>query len=205
MGPIDFSKFYPADPLLIEKHSIVFAGTVCEKKGIRQLILAMPEIRKQYPNTILHIYGRDWYFPDKSSYINYLKNILTKAQLQNVIFHGALSHDKLPKIYEKAEVCAFPSHIETQGLVAPETMSMEKAVLFTKAGPGPETIVDYETGLLVEPHNPNDIAEKIIWFFEHPEKALQIGKNARAFVLQKFDVDIIVRKNILFFEKIIFE
>ena len=200
--PIDFSKFYPADPLLIEKHSIVFAGTVCEKKGIRQLILAMPKIRDKFPDAKLHVYGRDWFFPDTTSYIDYLQSSLTSVELENVIFYGAVSHETLPQIYEKAAVCAFPSHMETQGLVAPEAMSMQKPVLFTKAGPGPETIKDYETGLLVDPYNPKDIAEKIIWFFEHPEKALEIGRNARRFVLRKFDIEVIVSENIDFFEKL---
>ena len=201
--PIDFSKFYPSNPTLVEKHSIVFAGTVCEKKGIRQLILAMPEIRKKFPDAKLHVYGRDWYFPDKSSYIDYLKHTLNATELENVVFHGAVAHDLLPQIYEKAEVCAFPSHMETQGLVAPEAMSMEKAVLFSKTGPGPETIVDYETGLLTEPHNPGDIAAKIIWFFEHPDESQQIGKNARTFVLDKFDINKIVKKNIDFYKQLL--
>lgn len=201
--PIDFSKFYPADSAHIEPKSIVFAGTVCEKKGIRQLILSMAYIKEKFPEAILHIYGRDWLFPDKSSYIAYLKKNLSLKDLENVIFHGTASHDLLPKIYEKAEVCAFPSHMETQGLVAPEAMSMQKPVLFTIAGPGPETIVDYQTGLLADPHDPKDIAQKIIWFFEHPEQALEIGTNAREFVLQKFDVDIIVARNIEGYKRII--
>lgn len=201
--PIDFSKFYAADSTLVEKNSIVFAGTVCEKKGIRQLILAMPQIRDKFPDAKLHVYGRDWFFPDTTSYIDYLQSSLTSVELENVIFHGAVAHDTLPQIYEKAGVCAFPSHMETQGLVAPEAMSMEKPVLFTKAGPGPETIKDYETGLLVDPHNPKDIAEKIIWFLEHPEKALEIGKNARKFVLRKFDIDKIALQNKAYFESLL--
>jgi glycosyltransferase involved in cell wall biosynthesis len=201
--PIDFSKFYPADSTKVEPKSIVFAGTVCEKKGIRQLIMSMTYIKEKFPEAILHVYGRDWLFPDKSSYIAYLKKNLSLKDLENVIFHGAVSHDELPEIYEKAEVCAFPSHMETQGLVAPEAMSMEKPVLFTALGPGPETIINYETGLLADPHNPMDIAKKIIYFFSNPEKANEMGKKAREFVLKKFNSSAIVEQNIEFYNHII--
>lgn len=201
--PIDFSKFYAANPALVESKSIVFAGTVCEKKGVRQLIQAIPIIRKKYPETVLHIYGRDWHFPDGASYIAYLKTQFSSEDLEHIIFHGPVNHDLLPEIYEKAEVCAFPSHMETQGLVAPEAMSMEKAVLFSALGPGPETIENYKTGLLADPHNPEDIAEKILWFFENPIEAIKIGKNAREFVLNKFDQYRITSRNIDFYRDLV--
>jgi glycosyltransferase involved in cell wall biosynthesis len=104
--------------------------------------------------------------------------------------------------YAQAEVCIFPSHMETQGLVAPEAMAMEKPVVFTKLGPGPETIENYETGLLCDPHNPKDIADKICWFFLNQERKEGIGKKASAFVLKKYGLDNIVNQNKIFFESI---
>ncbi|PKB17473.1 glycosyltransferase family 4 protein [Flavobacterium sp. 5] len=185
---------------------IVFAGTVCEKKGIRQLIQAFPLVKKEFPDATLEIYGRDWFFPDSSSYIQLLKEkelpqlgVLVK----DIHFHGAVAYKDIPKVYAEASVCAFPSHMETQGLVAPEAMAMEKAVVFTKLGPGPETIVNYETGLLCDPYNPTDIAEKIIWVFSNKEKAKEIGKVAREFVLKKYGLQYIVAQNIEFFQYIV--
>ncbi|MNR50496.1 D-inositol-3-phosphate glycosyltransferase [compost metagenome] len=89
--------------------------------------------------------------------------------------------------------------METQGLVAPEAMAMEKVVVFTKLGPGPEAIEEYKTGLLCDPHNSQDIAEKIIWVFSNEEKAKLIGKNAREFVIMKYGLDYIIERNIEFF------
>jgi glycosyltransferase involved in cell wall biosynthesis len=118
-------------------------------------------------------------------------------------FHGAVSFEEIPSKYAQAAVCVFPSHMETQGLVAPEAMAMEKAVVFTKLGPGPETINDFETGLLCDPHSPEDISKKIIWAFSNKEKSTQIGKNARNFVLQKYSLQNIVQDNSTFFKTII--
>ncbi len=202
--PINTKLFRPLDFQIIEDR-IVFAGTVCEKKGIRQLIQAFPIVQKRFPKATLEIYGRDWFFPDGSSYIEKLKKneLLQLGKTANAIhFHGAISYELIPIKYAEAAVCVFPSHMETQGLVAPEAMAMEKTVVFTKLGPGIETISNFETGLLCDPLNPNEIAEKIIWVLSNKEKSMLIGKKAREFVINKYDLNIIVKKNVEFYNSI---
>lgn len=205
--PINTELFKPM-PVQEEARKIVFAGTVCEKKGVRQLIQAFPLVKKQFPTATLEIYGRDWFYSDGSSYIKMLKEkeLPQLGELvQDIHFQGPIDYDKIPLIYAHAEVCVFPSHIETQGLVAPEAMAMEKAVVFSMLGPGPETILNYETGLLCDPHNPTDIAEKISWFFLNQEKKEAIQKKARAFVLKKYGLKTIVEQNRMFYESLIGE
>lgn len=201
-NPISLDNFKPIPEVKTVNHSIVFVGTVCEKKGIRQLVLAMPYVLKQFPDAHLHIYGRDWFFPNKKSYMAYLQELIKNQNILNISFHGLVSQEQLPEIYQQANVCVFPSHVETQGLVAPEAMAMEKIVIFTKFGPGPETIIDHETGLLCNPLEPNDIAEKIIWTFTHKENSILIGKKAREAVLEKFNPNILIKRNIDFYVRL---
>lgn len=203
--PIDIDFFSPKNTV-VKKHSIVFVGSVCEKKGVRQLIQSFPYIKKEFPDATLEIYGREWFYPDGTSYTT----MLTEVELpklgklsKDIYFHGLVDYDKIPEKYSMAHVCVFPSHMETQGLVAPEAMAMKKVVVFTKEGPGPETISEYETGLLCDPFNPKDIAEKINWVFSNEAKAIEIENNARTFVLEKFSADAITKKNIDFFESLI--
>jgi len=200
-NPIDTNFFKPIVGNEIENR-IVFAGTVCEKKGIRQLIQAFPLVKKELPNATLEIYGRDWFFPDGSSYMQMLKE-KELPQLEEIVkdihFHGSVSYADIPLVYAGAAVCVFPSHMETQGLVAPEAMAMGKAVVFTKLGPGSETIEEYKTGLLCDPYNPEDIANKIIWFLFHKNEALLIGQKARESVISKYNLENIVSSNINFY------
>jgi glycosyltransferase involved in cell wall biosynthesis len=203
-NPIN-SKLFQPQKGVIEANNITFAGTICEKKGVRQLIQAFPIVKEKFPKAILNLYGRDWFFPDGSSYIQLLQQKeLPKLGLlaEDIIFHGAVSFSEIPNIYAKAAVCVFPSHMETLGLVAPEAMAMEKAVVFTNKGPGPEVIKDKETGLLCNPHHPEDIAEKIIWMLQNPEKRQVMGQKARVDTLRYFDVEMIVQQNIEFYNKI---
>ena len=82
---------------------------------------------------------------------------------------------------------------------------MERPVIFTKLGPGPETIEDYKTGLLCDPYDPEDIAEKIIWVFSNQNKAKEIGEKAREFVLKKYGLSPVVSQNICFYQSVINE
>lgn len=189
----------------IEEKSIVFAGTVCEKKGVRQLIQAFPLVKKKYPETKLNIYGRDWLFPDGSSYIEMLKNKeLPKIKPfdAEVHFKGTVSYNEIPTVYSKAEVCVFPSHMETLGLVAPEAMACQKPVVFTELGPGPEVIEDGYNGFLTNPYDPKHIADQILKVFDDKEKARLVGERARQTILEKFNPEAIVQQNIDFYYKI---
>jgi glycosyltransferase involved in cell wall biosynthesis len=203
-NPINAKLFSPLQ-IEVDQNNITFAGTVCEKKGVRQLIQAFPAIKKQFPNTILNIYGRDWKYPDGSSYIKMLQEKeLPKIKPfdKNVVFHGSINYDTIPKKYARAAVCVFPSHMETLGLVAPEAMAMEKAVVFTSLGPGPEVIDDGVTGWLCNPHSPENIANKTIEVLKNPKKAKEIAREARRAVLKKFEINTIVKENITFYKNI---
>jgi glycosyltransferase involved in cell wall biosynthesis len=190
----------------VEEKSIVFVGTVCEKKGVRQLIQAFPFVKEKYPEAMLNIYGRDWFFPDGSSYIELLKNKeLPKIKPfdESVYFKGIVSYTEVPEAYAKAEVCVFPSHMETLGLVAPEAMACEKPVVFTQLGPGPEVIEDNYNGYLANPYEPKNIAEQILKVFDDKEKAKLLAKNAREKVLEKFNPEVIVKQNINFYNNLL--
>lgn len=203
--PINTSLFQPIAGDIVE-HQIVFAGTVCKKKGVVELIRAFALVKEKFPKATLMIYGRDWFFLNGESYIEMLKekelpNLGTLAD--SITFFGAVNYESIPSKYAQAQVCVFPSHMETQGLVAPEAMAMGKMVVFTKLGPGAETIVDFETGLLCDPHSPEDIAQKIIWVFENQTKSNAIGLKARDFVIGKYGLNQIVEKNKVFYNSIL--
>ena len=203
--PINSQLFQPKN-VAIEPNNITFAGTICEEKGVRQLIQSFPMVKEQFPNAILNLYGRDWLFPDGSSYIKMLQEIeLPKLgeYAKDVVFHGAVSFAEIPNAYAKAAVCVFPSHMETLGLVAAEAMAMEKPVIFTKLGPGPEVITDGVTGWLCNPHEPKDIANAIVEVLSNPEKAQAIAKQAKRFVSEKFALHEIAQNNIDFYKKIL--
>lgn len=83
------------------------------------------------------------------------------AARDDVVFLGFLDRAELPAFYAILDVFGFPSPVETQGLVALESMACGTPVVGVDAGALSETIVDGETGLLYEPGAVDQFRAKI--------------------------------------------
>ena len=75
-------------------------------------------------------------------------------------------------------------------------------MIFTKYGPGPETITHKENGLLCDVYQPEDIAAQMLWCIHHPEKATHLGKAARKHIQTHFDKNRILEQNIAFYQSL---
>ena len=67
----------------------------------------------------------------------------------------------------------------------------------------PDQIIDGYNGFLVEPKNPSEIAQKIIWIIENPALAKNMGLNGRKLVEEKFDVKKRTEKIFTLYNKLI--
>ena len=199
--PLDTSRTIVS--VEVKDNHILFAGTVCEKKGARQLLEAFKIVREKYPNKILDIYGRDWFYPNGESYIENLRKQYDASYFENVNFHGTILREELYVKYSESSFCVFPSHMETQGLVVLEAMLLARPVIFSQYGPGPETIAHKVTGLLCNVLDPQDIANNMIYMIENPDAANQMGTDARKEVMTKYDENTILEQNIHFYNKLI--
>jgi len=200
---IDFTKFKETTKIEQESNAIVFVGTICEKKGVKQLVEAFSIIKNKIPNATLHLVGRDWSSSNIKSYINYIKTIIPVEDTKAIKFYGAVPYHKMPTILAKAQVCVYPSHMESFGLTVVEAMAMEKPIVFSSIPPFKEIILDKVSGLECNPYNPNDIAEKIILLLEDKKNAFQLGINAGESVLEQFEIITLVGKNIQFYRSIL--
>jgi len=199
---VDVERFHRADPLKTVRGRIFFAGTICEKKGIRQLIQAFPIIKKAVPYAQLVIAGRDWTFPDGSSYTEWVKQFIRDEDKKDVIFLGPVKNYEIPALIEKAEVCVYPSHMEAMPLAWLEVLAMGKAFVGSRLGPGPEVVIEGITGLLCDPLNPEDIAHKTIRILTQKDLGITLGSAAREDILQRFSAEKLVRQNIEFYKSI---
>ena len=202
MYPIALQRFKPVPFEQIVPFRIVFAGTLIEKKGIRQLVLGMEQVLEKFPESELHIYGRDWKDSSGKSYKENLLSYIPVKFKERFVFHGPVDQVDLPMIYAKAHVCAFPSHIETLGLVAPEAMAMQRAVLYTTTGPGPEVVEDGESGWLCNPRDPQDIAQKLIEIFNDSEEMKRRAINACKKVNVQFNIQNILEENLSYYRSL---
>lgn len=199
-NPVDTDRFQPQSPELEEEGLILFIGTVCEKKGVRQLVQAMPQIVAAESHARLWIAGRDWKDPQTGeSFIERLRALIPEALTDKIVFKGRIEHAELPSIMAKASICVYPSHMEAMPLAWLEGLAMGKAIVASQTGPGPEAIEDGVSGLLCNPHNPASIAEKIIPLLKNNELRRRLGEQARQRAVNLFSVETLTERNEKFY------
>lgn len=199
-NPIDTQKFYPADPDKIVPHRLFFAGTIIEKKGIRQLVQSLEYLVDDYPDLQLHIAGKEANIPGTGQpYRPVLEAAITDKIRKHVVFLGSVPNFEMPSEIERAQICCYPSHMEAMPLAWLEVLAMGKVFLGSKTGPGPEAVIENQTGYLTDPHDPKAIADSIRFILQHYDQALQLAKIARERVCKEFDMDGLAQKNIDFY------
>ncbi|MDG1462289.1 MAG: glycosyltransferase family 4 protein, partial [Gammaproteobacteria bacterium] len=92
-------------------------------------------------------------------------------------------------IISACDVSVLPS-VKREGLpkTVIEAMVYETTPVVTTAGGSPELIKDGVTGFIVPVEDPEAMAEKIQWLYEHPETCKEMGQKARLRIAEHFNV-----------------
>ena len=80
------------------------------------------------------------------------------------VFTGFLHGEELAKAFASSDVFVFPSTTETLGLVIMEAMASGLPVVAAESGPTCEQIKNHQTGILYNPHDPDDFKMTILQF-----------------------------------------
>jgi glycosyltransferase involved in cell wall biosynthesis len=92
----------------------------------------------------------------------------------------------IPRLLAASDIAVLPSHEEGFSNVILESMAAGLPVVATRVGGNPEAVIDGETGWLVAPHRPTELALKIMDLLSEPEKARSWGEYGRQVVKEKF-------------------
>lgn len=168
---------------------VLFIGQVRLRKGPQVLIEAAPEIIQQHPNVKFLIVGPDY------GIVNQLKGRSRELKISDaVVFVGGKSHTELPAFYAACNIFVFPTctPIECLGLSMIQAMACGKTVVGSRVNGIPEVIVDGETGFLVQPANPAELASKVSLLLHDENLRKNMEKAARRRVEEHFDQDKLV-------------
>ena len=172
---------------LAESDRIVsMVGMVMDWKGQHVLIDAAPLVLQQHPCTKFLIVGES---PDGAeAYAEGLRAQVTRLGLKDKVVFSGYRND-VPAVIQASGVLVHASTSpEPFGRVVIEGMAMGKPVIATNIGAPPEIIRDGQTGFLVEPGRPKELAEMIIRILGAPAEAASIGERARAEVNRKYSI-----------------
>jgi glycosyltransferase involved in cell wall biosynthesis len=100
------------------------------------------------------------------------------------------------------DVLVQPSRADNLPLAILEAMAVGLPVIGTRVGGIPELVVDGETGLLVEPERPEELAAALDSLAADRERRLELGRRGRERVQEHFPADAIARRTVALYEEL---
>lgn len=99
-----------------------------------------------------------------------------------VTFTGALHGERKAAVFADADIFCLPSFypLEGQPIVVIEAMAAGLPVVATNWRGIPDTVVDRETGLLIDGPSPAALAEKLLFLVDAPDERRRLGEAGRA-------------------------
>lgn len=109
---------------------------------------------------------------------------------KQVLFMGKQSPQQVAAELHLAHLTILPSLKESQGIVLAESQAACTPVIASNVGGIPESLINGETGFLVEPESSQAIFEKIRYFIQNPQELPRMGRAGRDFVEKKFSREV---------------
>ena len=90
--------------------------------------------------------------------------------------------------YAMCSVYVLPSYREGTPRTVLEAMAMGRPIITTDTQGCRETVKDGVNGFLVPIKDAQAVADKMLWYIEHPERIAEMGEQSLAYAAEKFDV-----------------
>lgn len=163
----------PHDPLLLT------VARLTEQKGHDILLAAVPAVLAEHPRACFAWVGQG---PEREK---------LAAQAHALGVEDAvrfLGHrDDVPALIGSADLFVLPSRFEGHPLVALEALALGLPVVGTRVCGLDEAVIHGETGLLVEPEHPTELAQAILALLDDSKRRRQMGEAGRRLVRMRFD------------------
>jgi len=190
--PMEKSKARETLSLPQYKKIILTVGNVIPIKGHEYLIKAIDKVIKKDKNVLCFIIG-------SGQLKAKLQKLINNLNLNNYVkLIGAKPHDEIPLWMNACDLFVLPSLMESFGIVQIEAMACGKPVVATQNGGSEEIIMNENLGYLVEPKNPDKLAENILMALDRKWDEKYILNYAK-----KFSSDEIAKETIKIYEKVI--
>jgi len=157
------------------------------RKGQDMLIRALPAIRQRVDDAVLVIVGN-------GPYREQLEKLAARFGVtEHVVFTGGVPADELPAHHAMPDVFAMPCRtrgsgmdVEGFGIVFMEASASGVPVVAGDSGGAPETVIDGETGLVVDGWDVGAIAAAVGDLLADPARAAAMGAAGREWVVQNW-------------------
>lgn len=168
------------------RRRIVFVGNLGENKGADLLPRIFEGIRSRLPDVEFHIVG-------EGTLKEPLKGECASLSL-SVQFLGGVLPDKVPSIFQNADILLLPSRVEGFGLVIAEAMACGTVPVVSRLrGITDDIVADGITGFLVAPEDSKGFVRSIVSLLEDTEMLRRMAVAAAATAREQFSLDKMAR------------
>ena len=158
---------------------MIFVGRITHQKGLEHLLDAAPLLDER-ANLVLCAGA-----PDTPEIGERVRSRIPTLE-RTIWIEEMLPKPQVIQLLTHATVFVCPSIYEPMGIVNLEAMACETAVVASRVGGIPEVVAEGETGYLVEPANPEELAARVNELVGDPELAARFGKAGRERAVEHF-------------------
>jgi glycosyltransferase involved in cell wall biosynthesis len=169
---------------LNEKFVVLYAGALGQANDIYTIINAA-NLLKNEPNILFVLFGDG---KEKTNLINEARRL----GLQNIRFAGVIPKKEMPEVLAAADVClAILQDVAMFRTTYPnkvfDYMAAGKATVLVIDGVIRRVIEEADGGVFVQPGEETALAQAVLHLSQNPERLLEMGKNARQYLVQHLD------------------
>ncbi len=161
-------------PETVTRSGLLFVGRLSAEKGVATLAAAM----SQLSDVTLRVAGDG----PEAGLLEHVAGVVRLGSLPGEIVRQEMSrasalvvpsiwYENFPRTIVEAFACGLP-------------------VIASRIGALADIVTDGRTGLLFEPGNPQDMADKLTWVQAHPEQMAAMGRNARVQYEAEFSAEV---------------
>jgi len=168
---VNISEFHPSDHNKNKNPIILTIARLTKRKGVDDLIKAIPMIVKYQDSIKVRIIGGGK--EEKK-----LKKLARKADVfQYVDFTGHMPYEGISRHYSSADIFVLPSRNEGMSNTILEAMASSLPIITTDTGGANELIA--ENGIIIPKNNPYAIANAILSLLNDHKLIREMGKKSR--------------------------
>jgi glycosyltransferase involved in cell wall biosynthesis len=180
---------------------IGMVGNIRQWKGQSVVIEAMRTISRRHSDVVCLLIGH--FAESDREYKQSIERMIAENDLGKcVVITGYRSNvaDYVATLDVLIHASILP---EPFGRVLLEGMALRKPLVASRGGAVPEIVEDGVSGLLFEPGNPQDLAEKLLCLLESRETARSMGEAGYARLIEKFGIDGNANRTMVFYEQVL--
>lgn len=183
------------------KIRIVYVASVDRRKSQMSLVDAIGKISRNYPNLEVLLIGST---RDDAEYVQELGKRINHLHLCDVVkMVGRIRHEEVMGYYHTADLVVFPSTMEMMPRAVIEAMWLGKPVIASAVDGILDLITDQETGLLVAPERPAELASAICRLIDDPVLAASLGAAGQKYIQQFCSPGQVGRQYVDFYRELI--